>query len=108
MTVSVLVHYFTLVAVMWMGAEALFMFQRLVLVFIEINTKYIIIVSIGCWGNYSPCYSLSILCHNYTKFVSIYIAGLPIIPAILPVLIDLTNGSDPENDLVIQRTGAIS
>ena len=28
-TVSVLIHYFTLVAVMWMGAEALFMFQKL-------------------------------------------------------------------------------
>ena len=26
-TVSVLIHYFTLVAVMWMGAEALFMFH---------------------------------------------------------------------------------
>ena len=51
-TVSVLVHYFTLVAVMWMGAEALFMFQRLVLVFMEINTKYIIIVSVVCWGNF--------------------------------------------------------
>lgn len=51
MTVSLLVHYFTLVAVMWMGAEALFMFQKLVLVFIEITTKYIIIVSIICWGN---------------------------------------------------------
>ena len=49
-TVSVLVHYFSLVAVMWMGAEALFMFQRLVLVFIEINTKHITIVSIVCWG----------------------------------------------------------
>ena len=49
-TVSALVHYFTLVAVMWMGAEALFMFQKLVLVFVEITTKYIIIVSVICWG----------------------------------------------------------
>ena len=49
MTVSVLVHYFTLVSVMWMGAEALFMFQKLVLVFVEINTKYIIIISAICW-----------------------------------------------------------
>ena len=49
-TVSALVHYFTLVAVMWMGAEALFMFQKLVLVFTEITTKYVIIVSIVCWG----------------------------------------------------------
>ena len=48
-TVSVLVHYFTLVAVMWMGAEALFTFQKLVIVFIQITTKYIIIVSTICW-----------------------------------------------------------
>ena len=33
-TVSVLVHYFTLVSVMWMGAEALLMFQKLVIVFV--------------------------------------------------------------------------
>ena len=48
--VSVLVHYFTLAAVMWMGAEALFMFQKLVIVFAQITTKYIIIVSITCWS----------------------------------------------------------
>jgi hypothetical protein len=49
-TVSILVHYFTLVAVMWMGAEALLMFQKLVLVFVQITRKYIIIVSVVCWG----------------------------------------------------------
>lgn len=49
-SVSVLVHYFTLVAVMWMGAEALFMFQKLVLVFVQITTKYVVIVSVVCWG----------------------------------------------------------
>ena len=49
-TVSALIHYFTLVAVMWMGAEALLMFQKLVIVFIQITTKYITIVSIVCWG----------------------------------------------------------
>ena len=50
MTVSVLVHYFTLVAVMWMGAEALLMLQKLVYVFYKITTKYIITVSIVCWS----------------------------------------------------------
>ena len=49
-TVSVLVHYFTLVAILWMGAEALFMFQKLVLVFSEVSTKFIIIISFFCWG----------------------------------------------------------
>ena len=42
LSVSVLVHYFTLVAVMWMGAEALLMFQKLVIVFVHIPKKYII------------------------------------------------------------------
>ena len=48
--VSVLVHYFALVAVMWMGAEALLMFQKLVIVFIQISTKFIVTVSIICWS----------------------------------------------------------
>ena len=50
-TVSVLIHYFTLVAVMWMGAEALLMLQKIVIVFVRITTRYIIAVSIICWGN---------------------------------------------------------
>ena len=50
MTLSLLVHYFTLAAVMWMGAEALLMFQKLVIVFVRITTKYIVIMSIICWS----------------------------------------------------------
>ena len=53
-TVSVLIHYFTLVAVMWMGAEALLMFQKLVIVFVQITTRYIIIVSFVCWRKRLP------------------------------------------------------
>ena len=49
MLVSVLIHYFTLVAVMWMGAEAVFMFQKLVIVFSQTTTKYIVTVSLVCW-----------------------------------------------------------
>ena len=48
--VSALIHYFTLAAVMWMGAEALLMFQKLVFVFIHITTKHVIVISIVCWG----------------------------------------------------------
>ena len=48
-TVSALIHYFTLVAVMFMGAEAVLMFRKLVIVFVHITTKYIIIVSLVCW-----------------------------------------------------------
>ncbi len=47
--VSVLIHYFTLVAVMWMGAEALLMFQKLVIVFMRITTKFLVILSLVCW-----------------------------------------------------------
>jgi hypothetical protein len=49
MTVSVLLHYFALVAVMWMGAEALLMFRKVVIVFVRITTKYILAVSLVCW-----------------------------------------------------------
>ena len=49
-TLSLLVHYLTLVAVMWMGAEALLMFQKLVIVFVRITTKFIVIVSLICWS----------------------------------------------------------
>ena len=48
--VSILVHYFTLVAVMWMGAEALLMFQKLVIVFTRVTTKFIVYVSVICWS----------------------------------------------------------
>ena len=47
--VSLLVHYFALTSVLWMGAEALLMFQKLVIVFVRTTTKYIIILSIVCW-----------------------------------------------------------
>ena len=51
-TVSVLIHYFTLASVMWMGAEALFMFQKIVLVFFQATTRYLVVLSIICWGRY--------------------------------------------------------
>ena len=47
--VSLLVHYFALTLVLWMGAEALLMFQKLVIVFAQTTTKYIVILSIICW-----------------------------------------------------------
>ena len=55
-TVSALLQYFTLVMWMWMAAEAVFMFQKLVIVFIQVTTRYIIAVSLVCW-----CKFLSIL-----------------------------------------------
>lgn len=52
-TVSIFIHYFTLVAVLWMGAEALLMFQKLVIIFTRITTKFIILVSVICWSKYN-------------------------------------------------------
>ena len=49
MTISVLVHYFALVAVMWMGAEALLMFRKVVIVFVRITRTYLVIVALICW-----------------------------------------------------------
>ena len=53
--VSVLIHYFTLVAVLWMAAEALLMFQKLVIIFVSITTKYLVTISILCWSKFIPC-----------------------------------------------------
>ena len=50
MTVSVLIHYFTLVAVMWMGAEAVLMYQKIVIVFVLISTYYLIAITLLCWS----------------------------------------------------------
>ena len=47
--ISISVHYFALVAVMWMGAEALLMFQKVVIIFVRITTKYIVFLSLVCW-----------------------------------------------------------
>ncbi len=47
--VSALIHYFTLASVLWMGAEAVLMFQKLAIVFVQISNRYIICVSLVCW-----------------------------------------------------------
>ena len=51
-TMSVLVHYFALVSVMLMAAEALLMFRKLVTPFAQITIKYNVIVSTVCWCEY--------------------------------------------------------
>ena len=57
--VSVLIHYFTLVAVMFMGAEAVLMFHKLVLVFRKTTTKFFVTVSLVCW---CKCIYIKLLC----------------------------------------------
>ena len=59
--VSVLIHYFTLSAMMWMGAEALLMFQKLVRVFVQTTTRQIVIISLICWCKLLICLGKLIL-----------------------------------------------
>ena len=49
MAVSALIQYFTLVAVMLMGAEAVLMFKKLVIVFGSTSAKFFVVVSLICW-----------------------------------------------------------
>ena len=46
---SLLIQYFSMASVAWMGAEALLMFQKLIIVFGHITTKHIIIISVVAW-----------------------------------------------------------
>ena len=48
-SVSALLHYFTLASVLWMGAEALLMFRKIVFVFSQVSKKFIVIVTLTCW-----------------------------------------------------------
>ena len=68
-TASVLLHYFTLASVMWMGAEALLMFQKLVIVFVQITTKYIVILSLICWCKYYMSWLYNV---TFNLMVSVY------------------------------------
>ena len=47
-TLGVLIHYFTLVTWMWVGAKL--MFQKLIIEFRSISHRYIILISLFCWG----------------------------------------------------------
>ena len=52
---SVLIHYFTLASVFWMGAEAVLMFKKLIIVFGRISTTFVVVISLICWGMFSSC-----------------------------------------------------
>ena len=51
--ISMLIQYFTLASVFWMGAEAILMFKKLVIVFGSVSKKFLIFVSVLCWGKYN-------------------------------------------------------
>ena len=47
---SALTHYFTLTSLLWMGAEAVLMFRKLVLVFGVISKTFYVVTSLVAWG----------------------------------------------------------
>ena len=49
-TVGVLLHYLILVNWMWMGAEAVLLFQKLVAAYKKPTKLFIVIISIVFWG----------------------------------------------------------
>lgn len=50
--VSALTQFFTLTSLLWMGAEAVLMFRKLVLVFGFISKAFYIGMSLICWCKY--------------------------------------------------------
>lgn len=48
--ISAFIQYFTLAAAFWMGAEAVLMFKKLIIVFGRTTKTFIIIISTICWG----------------------------------------------------------
>ena len=80
-TVGVLIHYFALVSWMWMGAEAVLMFQKLVIVFSNITWKYILAVSITCW---SKC----IILKMHECYCVFMLAAMPLLPVIVTLAVE--------------------
>ena len=47
---SCVILYFALSSVFWMGAEAIVMYKKLIIVFGSISIRFVIIISVLCWG----------------------------------------------------------
>ena len=105
--VSVLIHYFTLVIWMWMGALAVHMYQKLVVVFVHITTRYIIIASIVCWCKFPD---IELVQGSLTTRLCMYlpfIAAVPIVPVVIPLAIDrdfMVTFSPPTNNTTVNIT----
>ena len=78
-TVGVLIHYFGLVAWMWMGAEASLMLYKLQIVFVNVSWYYHLAVSIVCWGK-----MIILLLHTHY----VYFKGVPLIPVTTLLAVD--------------------
>ena len=47
---SCVILYFALSSAFWMGAEAVVMYKKLIVVSGSISTRFVIILSVICWG----------------------------------------------------------
>lgn len=89
-TISALIHYFTLVAMMWIATEAVLMLQKLVSA-TKTSAAYFVVASLICWGelynHVIVCYSFEFarnLCTNRSFFCAV----LPIPAVVVPIGID--------------------
>ena len=89
-SVGALIHYFTLVSWMWMAAEAVLMFQKIVIVFTNITWRYILIVSIVCWGK---CINI-----NLASFLLCLPIVVPVVPVIVLLAVDYNYYIEDDND----------
>ena len=48
--ISMVILYFTLASAFWMGAEAILMFQNLVIAFGQTTKLFIVVISLIAWG----------------------------------------------------------
>ena len=86
--VSVLIQYFTLASVFWMGAEAVLMFKKLIIVFGAVSRKFLISISLICWGE-----------HFTSPTALSYVIVISGVPALFPV-IGLTTLATGNNYLI--------
>ena len=82
-TVGVLLHYLILVTWMWMAAEAVLLFQKLVIVFKKPSNIFIVVFSIVCWSK------LKFRNNYYNYYLFIYsIVACPLLPVVISVSIN--------------------
>ena len=110
MLVSVLIHYFTLVAMMFMGAEAVLMFKKLIIVFSQTTTKFFVTISLICWCKCTTSHRNTVYiggrvcavlkCANALPHL-LFPPVVPIIPVVIPMAVDLSD--TVSRDLVVHR-----
>ena len=96
---SVLIQYFTLASVFWMGAEAVLMFKKLIIVFGRISTTFIVVISLICWGMHKHVSTVLCICMCLLKTLCSIIIGVPVVFPIVG-LTTLASG----NNFLIRET----